>query len=116
MARFDWERIMLGHNALLLARKSANAESHTQAFHTPRAGFESAIVGVFNGLAEYAAAHAKAYGSDLADDGVLGEAWKDAAKAALAMLNGDCGRLDCGTLDSALRELAELAGFDADVW
>jgi hypothetical protein len=47
----------------------------------------------------------------LGDDYVLGVAWKDAGVAMRQLLNGSCGRLDCGTLDGFICDTLREAGF-----
>jgi hypothetical protein len=47
----------------------------------------------------------------IADDYVLGPAWLRALKGLRAMLNGETGGLDCGTIDGALVILALEHGF-----
>ena len=42
------------------------------------------------------------HGSPIGEDGVLGEYWAEWGKALRGLLNGDCGRLDCGSLDTVL--------------
>ncbi len=76
--------------------------------------FEAGILGLLSGLAEYAGAHVRQYDSPIADDGVLGEAWLDALRGLRALLNGELGRLDGGTLDHAILELYKAAGFEGD--
>lgn len=110
----SWEDMLYRGVKKLRASKAANAEQHAHAFHTPRAGFESAMVSLVSGLAEYADAHRKAYDSGIAEDHVIGDAWRDIAKGVLELLNGECGRLDCGTLDSSIRDVGALAGFESD--
>lgn len=76
--------------------------------------FERAIVLAVEALAGFADAHRSAYGSEIGDDGVLGDHWTDAAKAAIGMLNGEEGRLDCGTIDGLIRKLAKRANVDLE--
>ena len=85
---------------------------HAQARSNPSTAFERALVGLINGLALYPVAHAHAYSSPLADDGVIGPAWLDALRAVVDMLNGELGRLDGGLLWTELNKLARSAGFE----
>lgn len=87
---------------------------HVASWANPRPGFESAIVSGYRALSEFATAHLEAYGSKIGEDYVLGEHWRDMARALLGMLNGESGRLDCGTIDSAIRELAAAHGVELD--
>lgn len=68
----------------------------------PQARMERAVSMLVTALGSYADAHRELYGSPVSDDGVIGEAHADAARAARALLNGETGRLDCGTLDALL--------------
>jgi hypothetical protein len=65
-------------------------------------------------LEEYAFCHLTTYGSPIGDDGVLGKEWEHIARAVIGLLNGDCGRLDCGTIDAAIRDLGKAAGVNLD--
>lgn len=76
--------------------------------------FERCVRDLFIALADYADAHALRYESDLGEDYVLGPAWLDALKSARVLLNGETGRLDCGTLDALAFDMAEAAGFERD--
>ena len=78
---------------------------HEQAMLRPR-GFERPIVGMLRVLSEYAALHQQRYEWPIGEDSVLGEQWRRMASALLVLLNGETGRLDCGTLDGAIRRLA----------
>lgn len=80
---------------------------HAAAMSDPKPGFEHALVCLMHGLSEYADAHRRAYESAIGDDGVLGEHWRDIVASVVGLLNGEAGRLDCGTLDGQLRRLAE---------
>ena len=88
---------------------------HERAFLSPRPGFEAAIVAGLTALAAYACAHEERYGSKLAEDGVLGEAWLDALRGFRAMLNGELGNLDGGFLDAAFCNLHRTAGFEGEL-
>ena len=64
--------------------------------------------------AQYADYHQRRYESRIGDDGVLGDPWADILKSARVLLNGECGRLDCGTVDGLICEMLEAEGFDVD--
>lgn len=82
-------------------------EQHAAAMTSPK-GFEVPIVTLLNGWLEYAETHRDRYGSLIGEDYVLGAAWADMGLALRAMLNGETGRLDCGTLDGMIvRAFAE---------
>ena len=71
------------------------------------------IAAMVEALNTYAVMHAERYSSVLADDGVLGPAWLGAVKGVRTLLNGECGGLDCGTVDAALVKMAtDAAGFE----
>lgn len=64
--------------------------------------------------AEYGLEHHERYESRLADDYVLGPAWAKIGEGLLALLNGDLGRLDGGSLDGMIRMALQAQGFDPD--
>lgn len=76
--------------------------------------FEMPLKAFLRALADYADAHQARYESPIGEDYVLGEHWKQAARAFLGLLNGESGRFDCGTLDGCVRELARRAGFSPE--
>ncbi len=84
--------------------------SHEEAMRLPRQGFESAVVKLFRGIADYADAHRERYGGRIMDDGYIGEAWYTLGHALIDLLNGETGRLDCATLDRQVRDLIEGGG------
>jgi len=89
---------------------------HYQALQDPR-GVESAIGLMRSGLLLYGSEYEDRYGADslLGHDGVIGEAWLDMARGYLALLNGETGRLDCGSLDAELRRWAKRFGFEEEL-
>lgn len=88
---------------------------HNQALQFPR-GIEHAIVALRNGLLQYGQQYSQRYeGCELGKDGVLGQGWLDMARGYLALLNGECGRFDCGTLDGELRSWALQFGFEEEL-
>lgn len=76
---------------------------------------EAPIVGLCLSWAAYADAHRARYESGIGDDGVLGAEWEAIGSAIRGLLNGECGRLDCGTLDAFLHDTLHAEGFDPDV-
>ena len=88
-------------------------EAHLAAWSSPR-GPEIAIVGLIRSAADYADCHFQRYESRIGDDGVLGDHWESIVRGTLGLLNGECGRFDCGTLDSLLRSMLSAEGFNAD--
>lgn len=62
---------------------------------------------MIKGWAKYAEDHRARFESPIGQDGVLGDYWESIGDALRGLLNGDCGRLDCGTLDGfILRTMA----------
>ena len=88
-------------------------DRHLTAVHVPR-GFERPMVQMLAGWINYAETHAARYESSIGDDSVLGPAWAQVGVAIRTLLNGDCGRLDCGTIDHIIVENLSRCGFDAD--
>lgn len=86
---------------------------HRNALLSPM-GFERPIVGMLRGWIQYAERHRQQYESTIGEDGVLGPAWAQIGDGIRQLLNGDCGRLDCGTLDSIIHDNLREAGFDPD--
>ncbi len=82
---------------------------HQAATRLPCPGFEGAVVDILKALAEYADAHRARYESEVGEDGVLGDHFEEIARGLLGLLNGETGRLDCGTLDGAIRKLCKAA-------
>jgi hypothetical protein len=82
--------------------------------NNPMRAFEAGLLHMLCGLTEYAGAHVRQYGSPIAEDGVLGVAWRESLAGLRQLLNGELGRLDGGTLDRAILELYKAAGFEGD--
>lgn len=76
----------------------------------PRPGFERGIVGLIRSLAELAKAHHDRYGVFISEDGYLGDEWAQILSSAHALLNGETGRLDCGTLSQQIEDLRTSGG------
>lgn len=72
--------------------------------------FEAAVSLSVKALALYADAHAARFGSPIGSDYVLGPLFAGWLSSLLGLLNGETGRLDCGTLDGLLREIGRRAG------
>lgn len=88
---------------------------HLSAWTTPRSLFECALAGQLHALANYADAYQAQWpGYRLAQDGVLGDAWKRSLQSFRDLLNGESGRFDCGALDAAACDLFTWAGFNED--
>ena len=87
---------------------------HVSAWVMPRKAYEASIVAIVTALATYADAHREAYDAPLGEDAILGEAWANMVRSARVLLNGECGRLDCGTLDGLLLGMLEAEGLESD--
>ena len=85
-------------------------ERHFQAFVADRTG----IAGMVHHWAQYADVHRSRYDSLIGDDGVLGPEWQAIGKALLALLNGELGGMDAGTLDGMIRDVLASNGFDPE--
>ncbi len=72
---------------------------------------ESAIIGMIEAWARYADQHRALYGAKLADDSYLGPIWNDLGRSIHGLLNGETGRLDCGTLSSFIHSTRTCEGF-----
>lgn len=63
---------------------------------------------MFAAIESYCADYAERYKSVVGDDYVLGPAVFDLVRGLRILLNGECGGLDCGTVDGALCKLVEV--------
>lgn len=50
----------------------------------------------------------------IGDDYILGPEWEAIGKALIGLLNGECGRIDCGSFDGYVRKLLNAEGFNED--
>ena len=64
--------------------------------------------------ARYGEQHWVLYHSHIGKDGVLGVAFKAMGNALRDMLNGNTGRLDCGTLDKLILDIAKACDVDLE--
>ena len=83
-------------------------DNHLAALRRPR-GFEVPIITMLEGWAKYADQVRIEYGGGL--DQVLGSRWADLGRAIHGLLDGETGRLDCGTLSSFIHGALESQGF-----
>lgn len=74
--------------------------------------FERAIVSMLDGWLQYADAHLYSYGTHIGDDGLLGREWEEIGDSLRRLLNGQCGRLICGALDSIILEAMKESGIN----
>jgi hypothetical protein len=91
------------------------ARRHVAAWHSPNAT-EGPIVHLVTAVASYADSYAERYGSLIGEDYVLGgggagDGWASILRGIRVLLNGETGRLDCGTVDSMLVRMAQAAGY-----
>jgi hypothetical protein len=77
--------------------------------------FETFIVRSLQAWEGYALAHKERYESLIGDDGVLGPAWEQIGDGLRTLLNGETGRLDCGTLDAFLLDTMSENGVDVEI-
>lgn len=91
-------------------------QRHHEALQRPR-GVEEPIAQMRSALLNYGLQYAVRYSDDaaLGKDSVLGDCWLQIARGYLGLLNGETGRLDCGTLDGELRRWAERFGFEQEL-
>src|SRR5437879_5850167 len=87
-------------------------DRHDAALNSPRSAFEKALTQMLNGWEAYADAQKARYDSLIGDDGVLGPNWEAIGDALRGLLNGESGRLDCGTVDAFLLDTMSENGVD----
>lgn len=83
---------------------------HNDAIDHPK-GFEVPIVRMLHFWEMYAVEHAKRFESPIGEDYVLGAEWQAMGEAIRGLLNGETGRLDCGTLDGYILQTMREQGF-----
>lgn len=86
---------------------------HLEALTLPQ-GAELPIVTLLSAWANYADRHKLRYESGIGEDYVLGPAWAKIGASIRTLLNGESGRLDCGTLDSFLCTTLAAEGYNPD--
>ena len=89
-------------------------DRHLAAIRGAQNDHEIAIVRMLQGWLWYAEKHENRFGSGIGDDSALGPSWAAMGGAIRALLNGETGRIDCGTIDSIVADTLEAEGFDAD--
>lgn len=77
---------------------------HNEALENPLF-FERAVVSMLTGLEMYIHDHQERYEDEVFNDGVLSRYIVDVANGIRGLLNGETGRLDCGTIDARLVEI-----------
>ena len=88
-------------------------DRHHDAIRSPR-GPEVAIVGLLRAWCEYANRHRERFESGIGEDYVLGPEWARIGIAVRGLLNGESGRLDCGTLDGFILDVLQAEGYDEE--
>jgi hypothetical protein len=88
-------------------------DRHLAAIIRPNAT-ERPMVNLISAWVDYAAQHARRFDSKIGDDGVLGPEWAQIGAALHGLLNGETGRLDCGTLDAIIHDNLTTEGFNPD--
>ena len=91
-----------------------HVDAWAQRSGNPRELAAGAVAAAVTAWARYADAHYALYDNRIGDDAVIGEGWKSWGKSLLGLLNGETGKLDCGTVDKMIREIAELNGVELD--
>jgi len=76
-------------------------ERHAAALAYPTK-HEKAILGLLRGWLVYADEHKERFEGEIGEDYFLGPAWAVIGGNIRTLLNGETGRLDCGTLDGVL--------------
>jgi hypothetical protein len=86
---------------------------HMHALAAPR-NAEGPIVALLSAWALYADYYAQKLDTGVGADYVLGPAWAQIGDGIRQLLNGETGRLDCGTLDGFLCDTLGAEGFNPD--
>jgi hypothetical protein len=89
-------------------------DRHNHAVNHPGVGFERAIRDMLNAWQEYAHTHKRRYESKIGDDYVLGPEWQQIGEGIRGLLNGECGKFDCGTLDAFILYTLKDNGINTD--
>lgn len=86
---------------------------HNMAVYQPSQHGET-VAPMLRAWERYAIDHKARYGSPIGEDYVLGPEWKAIGIGIRGLLNGVCGRLDCGTLDAFILNTLAENGFDTE--
>lgn len=111
MTHADRIEAMLRKTATRQHKDNRWGARHCAAWREPQP-VEAGIVGLIQAAAVYADSHKSRFGSKVGDDGVLGDHWADILRNVRGLLNGECGRLDCGSVDGLILSMLEAEGFD----
>lgn len=88
-------------------------QRHEDAMTRPR-GPERPVAGMLHAWLLYADLHRERYQSGIGEDDVLGPEWASIGSALRGLLNGECGRIDCGAVDTVICETLREEGIDPD--
>jgi hypothetical protein len=89
---------------------------HDEAYADPKTPRQRWIVSLIKGIEKSINEYTRAHTYDPFPDGVISEAFGEVISGARSLLNADFGgRLDGGTLDAKLCDLAQLVRFDLDI-
>lgn len=88
-------------------------QQHNRALARPKPGFEAALVNLIIGVQGYAEV-CRMQERPIGEDGVLGPEWQSICLSIIALLNGEIGRLDAGTVDGFIRGLLKQEGMTDD--
>jgi len=105
---------MTDQTATLPRPEPAYLVNHRNAMKSPR-GPEEPIVRMYDAWRLYAQNHQRRYESPIGHDGVMGPAWASIGSAIIDLLNGETGRIDCGTLDHVIRTYAVVSGWGSEL-
>jgi hypothetical protein len=87
---------------------------HIAALHEPRPQ-ERPYLAMIAAWQAYATAHQTRYGTPIGEDGYAGPYWAEIGGALIKLLSMDHGsRLDSGTLDGLIRDIATAHGIDSE--
>jgi len=93
------------------------SNSFEESIATMLSGWESyaeSIATMLRGWESYAATHEASYGAEISKDFVLGPAWAEIGLAIKRLLDGDCGGLDCGSVERNILTGLDAQGFKHD--
>jgi hypothetical protein len=86
---------------------------HAQAMAAPRPG-EYGLVHMITGWVDYADVYVERYDAPIGEDHVLGPAWQAIGEGLRTLLNGETGRLDCGSLDRLILDTMVVNGCEVE--
>lgn len=72
---------------------------------------EQALMNIRDSLDRYARGHYETTGAHISQDYVLGPEWLRILSATRALLNGECGDIDCGDFTNSLTAMRNKYGF-----